>query len=217
MTLRVTHCPVNVAGIPWENVAGAAAEGGRRAARRLQPREAAPRGRLVARPPRRAAAPARDPVRSAREAAPADRRLPLLLRADARAAVAPVPDPARGAEEERLPLPRLGHPRQDARRSSPTASAPDAEIVGSYDALRWVPEAHVVPPGLDLREFTPVPPSDNPRPLVVHAPSNREKKGTALRDRGLRAASRSTSTSSRASTTTRRASATPAPTSSSTS
>jgi glycosyltransferase involved in cell wall biosynthesis len=55
----------------------------------------------------------------------------------------------------------------------------NAEIVGSYDAQRWVPEAHVIPPGLDLRSFTPVPPSDNPRPLVVHAPSNREKKGTA--------------------------------------
>jgi hypothetical protein len=54
----------------------------------------------------------------------------------------------------------------------------DAEIVGSYDATRWVPEAHVIPPGLDLREFIPVPPTDNPRPLVVHAPSNREKKGT---------------------------------------
>jgi glycosyltransferase involved in cell wall biosynthesis len=54
----------------------------------------------------------------------------------------------------------------------------DAEIVGSYAALRWVPEANVVPPGLDLRPFTPHPPSDNPRPLVVHAPSNREKKGT---------------------------------------
>jgi glycosyltransferase involved in cell wall biosynthesis len=42
-----------------------------------------------------------------------------------------------------------------------------------------VPEAHVIPPGLDLRDFTPRPPSDNPRPLVVHAPSNRAKKGTA--------------------------------------
>jgi glycosyltransferase involved in cell wall biosynthesis len=55
----------------------------------------------------------------------------------------------------------------------------DAQIVGSYDAIRWVPEAHVIPPGLDLTPFTPVPPSDNPRPLVVHAPSNREKKGTS--------------------------------------
>jgi glycosyltransferase involved in cell wall biosynthesis len=54
----------------------------------------------------------------------------------------------------------------------------DAEIVGSYDATRWVPEAHVVPPGLDLRPFTPVPPTDAPRPLVVHAPSDRERKGT---------------------------------------
>ena len=44
--------------------------------------------------------------------------------------------------------------------------------------MRWVPEAHVIPPGLDLRPFTPVPPRDSPRPLVVHAPSNREKKGT---------------------------------------
>ena len=25
-----------------------------------------------------------------------------------------------------------------------------AEIVGSYDAIRWVPEAEVIPPGLDL-------------------------------------------------------------------
>jgi hypothetical protein len=56
----------------------------------------------------------------------------------------------------------------------------DAEIVGSYDAIRWVPEAHVIPPGLDLREFTPVPPSDAARPLVVHAPSSREKKGTEV-------------------------------------
>jgi glycosyltransferase involved in cell wall biosynthesis len=55
----------------------------------------------------------------------------------------------------------------------------DAEVVGSYDAIRWVPEAHVIPPGLDLRPFIPAPPSDSPRPLVVHAPSNREKKGKA--------------------------------------
>ena len=42
-----------------------------------------------------------------------------------------------------------------------------------------MPDAHVVPPGLRLADYVPVPPSDNPRPLVVHAPSNREKKGTA--------------------------------------
>jgi len=54
----------------------------------------------------------------------------------------------------------------------------DAEVVGSYDAIRWVPEAEVIPPGIDLTAFTPVPPSDRPRPLVVHAPSHRGKKGT---------------------------------------
>jgi glycosyltransferase involved in cell wall biosynthesis len=54
----------------------------------------------------------------------------------------------------------------------------DTQIVGSFDALRWVPEAELIPPGLDLRPFTPVPPSDRERPVVVHAPSSRAKKGT---------------------------------------
>jgi glycosyltransferase involved in cell wall biosynthesis len=54
----------------------------------------------------------------------------------------------------------------------------DAQIVGSYDAIRWVPEAHVIPPGLDLSAIPDSPPSDRGRPLVVHAPSNRRKKGT---------------------------------------
>jgi len=53
-----------------------------------------------------------------------------------------------------------------------------AQIVGSYDAARWVPEAHVVTPGLDLREYEPAPPSDTARPVVLHAPSNRASKGT---------------------------------------
>ena len=53
-----------------------------------------------------------------------------------------------------------------------------ARIVGSYDAIRWVPDAEVVPPGIDLRDFTPVPPVDRERPVVVHAPSSRRRKGT---------------------------------------
>jgi glycosyltransferase involved in cell wall biosynthesis len=53
-----------------------------------------------------------------------------------------------------------------------------AQIVGSYDAIRWVPEAKVIPPGIDLTRYTPVPPSDRERPIVVHAPSNRARKGT---------------------------------------
>jgi hypothetical protein len=53
-----------------------------------------------------------------------------------------------------------------------------ARIVGSYDALRWVPDATVVPPGVDLAAITPVPPADRKRPVVVHAPSSRRRKGT---------------------------------------
>ena len=53
-----------------------------------------------------------------------------------------------------------------------------AEIVGSYDAIRWVPEAHVIPPGIDLSRVEPAPPSDRARPVIVHAPSSRTKKGT---------------------------------------
>ena len=53
-----------------------------------------------------------------------------------------------------------------------------AEIVGSYDAIRWVPEADVIPPGSTSRAFAPAPPSDRERPVIVHAPSSRRRKGT---------------------------------------
>jgi glycosyltransferase involved in cell wall biosynthesis len=55
----------------------------------------------------------------------------------------------------------------------------DAEIVGSYDAARWVPEAEVVPPGIDLSRYTSVTVSDTvTRPVILHAPSSRRRKGT---------------------------------------
>jgi glycosyltransferase involved in cell wall biosynthesis len=41
-----------------------------------------------------------------------------------------------------------------------------------------VPDADVIPPGLDLRDYQSVPPVERERPLVVHAPSDPEKKGT---------------------------------------
>jgi len=53
-----------------------------------------------------------------------------------------------------------------------------AQVVGSYDAARWVPEAEVIPPGIELAEYEPRPPSDRARPVVLHAPSNRKRKGT---------------------------------------
>jgi glycosyltransferase involved in cell wall biosynthesis len=54
----------------------------------------------------------------------------------------------------------------------------DAEIVGSYDAIRWVPHAEVIPPGVDLTLLEPAPPRDRARPVIVHAPSSRRRKGT---------------------------------------
>jgi glycosyltransferase involved in cell wall biosynthesis len=58
------------------------------------------------------------------------------------------------------------------------ARGADVRIVGSYDALRWVPDAHIVPPGLDLRRYAPALTEDRPRPVVLHAPSSRRRKGT---------------------------------------
>jgi len=175
--LRVTHCPVNIAGIPWENV---------QALRRL-----GVEARLVV----------FERGKLHHEADwSLDRRGPLPLRLlqqlQAFVRLAPQTDifhfyfgltllpksvqfPLLHALRKKSIFHYLG---SDIRGKTPTELADgkraDAEIVGSYDAIRWVPEAHVIPPGIDLRPFTPVPPSDAARPLVVHAPSNREKKGT---------------------------------------
>ena len=53
-----------------------------------------------------------------------------------------------------------------------------AEVVGSWDAIQWVPEATVIPPGIDLAAIAPIPPKERRRPVVVHAPSSRTRKGT---------------------------------------
>ncbi len=70
----------------------------------------------------------------------------------------------------------------DIRGKTPEQLAPgrkaDARVVGSYDAIRWVPDAEVIPPGVDLARIAPAPPSDRARPLIVHAPSSRRRKGT---------------------------------------
>jgi glycosyltransferase involved in cell wall biosynthesis len=56
----------------------------------------------------------------------------------------------------------------------------DVQIVGSYDAARWIPEAEVVPPGIDLRALEPVPPRDDGPVRVAHAALSRRRKGTDL-------------------------------------
>ena len=175
--LRITHCPVNIAGIPWQNVEALRRKG---IDARLVVFE---RGRLH---------PEADWSLDRHGGLP--RRLATQLAAFAR--LAPQTDVFHFyfgltliPKSLQFPLLRVLKKKSifhylgsDIRGKSPAELAygkrANAEIVGSYDAIRWVPEAHVIPPGLDLRPFTPVPPSDSARPLVVHAPSNREKKGT---------------------------------------
>ena len=177
MTLRVTHCPVNVAGIPWANVEALRRRG---VDARLVVFN---RARLH---------PEAD--WSLERHGPLPRRLATQAAAFAR--LLPSTDVFHfyfglGLLPKTLQAPLLRAARRksvmhwlgsDIRGKTPAELAhgarADAQIVGSYDAIRWVPEAHVVPPGLDLRAYTPRPPSDGPRPLVVHAPSNRAKKGT---------------------------------------
>ncbi len=176
-TLRVTHAPVNVAGIPWENVQALRRKGVE--ARlvvfnrgKLHPEADTSLDRHGGLPHQLAtqfAALARLLPQTdvfhfyfGLTLVPPSLQFPILRAARKKSVFHYLGSDIRGKRPEEL---------RDGKRAS-------AEIVGSYAALRWVPEAQVIPPGLDLRQFTPTPPSDNPRPLVVHAPSNREKKGT---------------------------------------
>jgi glycosyltransferase involved in cell wall biosynthesis len=175
--LRVTHCPVNTAGVPWQNV---------QALRR--------RGvdaRLVV-------------FERYRLHPEADWSLDRgagflhrqLVQARALARLVPQTDVFHFyfgltlvPKSLQFPLLRAAHKRSvmhflgsDIRGKPPAelawAARAQARIVGSYDAVRWVPEAEVVPPGIDLGEYTPVPPSEASRPVVLHAPSSRRRKGT---------------------------------------
>jgi glycosyltransferase involved in cell wall biosynthesis len=177
MSLRVTHCPVNVAGIPWENVEALRRKGVdarlvvfNRA--RLHPEadwSLERRGSLPRRLATQAAALARLLPQTdlfhfyfGLTLVPKSVQFPLLRALGKKSVFHWLGSDIRGKRPEELAY---------GRRAG-------AQIVGSYDAARWVPEAHVVPPGLDLREYTTRPPSDAERPLVVHAPSNRARKGT---------------------------------------
>jgi glycosyltransferase involved in cell wall biosynthesis len=175
--LRVTHCPVNIAGIPWENVQALRRRG---IEARLVVFE---RGKLHHEADWSLDRHGPLPVRLAQQVAAFARLAPTTDVFHFYFGLTLVPKsvqfPVLKALRKKSVFHYLG---SDIRGKTPEQLAfgkrADAEIVGSYDAIRWVPEAHVIPPGLDLRPLTPVPPSDAPRPLVVHAPSNRQKKGT---------------------------------------
>jgi glycosyltransferase involved in cell wall biosynthesis len=179
MGLRVTHCPVNFAGIGWTNVQALRAKG------------------LAARLVVFAAQPTHPE-------ADLDLDLPdgpflwrqaLQLRALAK--LLPETDVFHfyfglTLVPKRLQFPILhaAHKKSvfhflgsDIRGKSPAELAygrrADAQIVGSYDAARWIPAAEVVPPGIDLREIEPVPPRTQGPLRVAHAALLRHRKGTA--------------------------------------
>jgi glycosyltransferase involved in cell wall biosynthesis len=174
---RVTHCPVNTAGVPWQNV--------------LALRRRGVDARLVVFERYRLHSEADESLD--RHGGFARRQL-IQWRAFAR--LLPHTDVFHFyfgltlvPKSLQFPLLRTTRRRSvmhflgsDIRGKPPAelawAQKTDARIVGSYDAIRWVPDADVVPPGLDLREYTPVPPTDRDRPVVVHAPSSRRRKGT---------------------------------------
>src|SRR5919106_1338773 len=177
--LRVTHCPVNMAGVPWKNVQALRARG--------------VDARLVVFKPQ--------PFRPTEYDWNLDRpdsfvRAQLIqLRALAR--LLPRTDifhfyfgltlvprrlqfPILRASGRRSVFHFLG---SDIRGKTPDelayARAADARVVGSYDAVRWLPDAEVIPPGIDLAQYPVGAAANGERLLVVHAPSDRTRKGTA--------------------------------------
>jgi glycosyltransferase involved in cell wall biosynthesis len=175
--VRVTHCPVNTAGIPWTNVQALRARGVEAQLvvfnrYKLHPeadidlersgglmRQQATQWRAFAR-----LAPKTDIFHFyfGLTLLPKSLQFPLLR-----------------ALRKRSVMHFLG---SDIRDRPPAelawAQRAGARVVGSYDAARWVPDAHVIPPGIDVHAIEPVPPTDRDRPVVLHAPSSRTKKGT---------------------------------------
>ncbi len=175
--LRVVHCPVNTAGVPWTNVQALRRRGidaslvvfNRYTLHPEADRSLELHGGLVR-----------------RQLAQWKVLAELLPRTDLfhfTFGLTLVPQslqfPILRAFRKRSVMHYLG---SDIRGKTPEELAygkkAGAEIVGSYDAIRWVPEATMIPPGIDLAAVTPEPPSGRRRPVVVHAPSSRRRKGT---------------------------------------
>ena len=176
--LRVTHCPVNTAGVPWQNVQALRRRG---VEAQLVVFE---RGKLHPEADWSLDRPASGLLR--RQAVQWRAQAKLLPQTDIfhfYFGLTLVPKSVQFHLLRAFGKKSLYHYLgTDIRGKTPEQLAygkrADAEIIGSYDAVRWVPEAHVLPVGVDLSPFQPVPPSNRERPLVVHAPSNRSKKGT---------------------------------------
>jgi glycosyltransferase involved in cell wall biosynthesis len=175
--LRVTLCPVNTAGVPWTNTEALRRRGVDARLVVFERYKLHPEadesldlsGGLLRRQPAQWAALARLLPRTdvfhfhfGLTLVPKRLQFPILRAARKKSVMHYLGSDIRGKTPEQLAYGRHA----------------DAQVVGSYDATRWVPEAEVIPPGVDVARIEPVPPSDRQRPLIVHAPSSRRRKGT---------------------------------------
>ena len=175
--MRVTHCPVNTAGIPWTNVQALRARGIEAQLVVFNRYKLHPEADIDL---HRSGGLVRQQATQWRAFAELARKtdifhfyfgLTLLPKS--------VQFPLLRALGKRSVMHFLG---SDIRGRSPAELAwarhAGGRVVGSYDAIRWVPDAHVIPPGIDVRAIAPAPPTDRERPVVLHAPSSRSRKGT---------------------------------------
>ncbi len=175
--MRVTHAPVNTAGIPWTNVRALRDRGvdaqlvvfNRYALHPEADVDLQRRGGLLRQQATQWRAFARLAPRTdifhfyfGLTLLPKLVQFPLLRALGKRSVMHFLGSDIRGKPPEEL---------EWAKRAG-------ARVVGSYDAARWVPDAHVIPPGIDVHAIAPAPPSDRKRPIVLHAPSSRRRKGT---------------------------------------
>jgi glycosyltransferase involved in cell wall biosynthesis len=175
--VRVTHCPVNTAGIPWANVVALRERGvdarlvvfnryrlHPEADVDLQRRGGLLRQQLTQWRAFASLAPRTDVFHFyfGLTLLPKSVQFALLRALGKRSVMHFLGSDIRGKPPEAL---------EWSRRAG-------ARVVGSYDAVRWVPDAQVIPPGIDVQAIQPAPPPDRARPVVLHAPSSRARKGT---------------------------------------
>jgi len=175
--LRVTHCPVNTAGIPWANVQALRARGVDAKLvvfnrYRLHPEadlDLQRRGGLLRQQKTQWKAFAQLTPKTdifhfyfGLTLVPKSIQFPLLSAMRKPSVMHFLGSDIRGRPADELSW---------ARRAGAT-------VIGSYDAARWLPDAHVIPPGIDVSTIAPAPPSDSEHPVVLHAPSSRSRKGT---------------------------------------
>jgi hypothetical protein len=175
--LRVVHCPVNTAGVPWANVQALRRRGvdarlvvfNRYALHSEADWSLDRRGGFIRRQVTQWSALARLLPRTdvfhfyfGLTLVPQSAQFPILGALRKKSVMHYLGSDIRGKPREELAFGRKA----------------GAEVVGSYDAIRWVPHAEMIPPGIDLSPIETALPSERARPVILHAPSSRRRKGT---------------------------------------